>query len=200
MKKLFLLLFFIITNTCYSHFSNSYVIIDKKQYNYTNIPHLDSALYYASINLHEVGGNNLAFSNKYFEKKIIEQGWRKTYSWCAYAIKTFMTMAKAKEPTGNGLAISFIKKNSVSAKDVKYGKVKIGPGWLAIWKHGDTYKGHIGIVYLWNIFTGYIVEGNTGPSNSGSQSDASFGGEFLRYREIQPRNHFRIVAFTQVKY
>lgn len=171
---------------------------ENKKYKYIKIKHLDSALYYANINLHEVGANG-GFSDKYFESKIRQEGWRISYSWCAFAVKTFMTMGGATYPKiEGGLAQSFITKSSISAKDVLLGQKQIYPGDIAIWKHGNTYKGHVGFVYSWKKQSGITVEGNTSSGSSGNQSNGD--GEYIRSRTIEPRNYFRIVSFTHVKY
>lgn len=171
---------------------------ENKKYPYTKIPHLDSALFYANINLREIG-NNYGFTNKHFEAKIREQGWRRPQPYCAFSVKTFMKMGNATRPKNvTGLAKSFIKKESISAKSVMIGKHNIEPGYAAIWQKGDTYKGHIGVVYFWNKVSGIVVEGNTSSGEKGSQSEGN--GVFIRSRKIEPRNYFRITKFTKISY
>ena len=74
------------------------------------------------------------------------------------------------------------------------GKIKIPAGSLVIWKKGNTWKGHIGIVKSWNKGGGITIEGNTSAGITGSQSNGD--GVYKRARVIQQYSYFRITHFT----
>lgn len=159
-------------------------------------PNIDSA--YKYLNVKELG-NNAGFTNKYLESKLYEQGWRKGYSYCAYSVKVWNKMGNVKSPiiTG-GLAQSFNNKTSISSKDVLYGRKNVKRGSIVVWRKGETYKGHTGLVQYWSKSKGRTVEGNTSSGIKGDQSNGN--GFFERTRTIQPRNYFRIIVFTPVIY
>ena len=94
-------------------------------------------------------------------------------------------------PIRSGLANNFITKNSIRAKDVLKGRVKLDKNYLVIWKRGSTIHGHIGINLVWDRKNGYVIEGNT--KFKGKE------GVWIRYREIQPYSYFRIVYFTEIQ-
>ena len=173
-------------------------LLQNDNYPYLNIPHVDSALYYATLGIKEIGKNE-GFNNQYFEDKIYYQGWRPSYSWCAYAVKTFLIMGDVIYPVNKGgYATDFIKKDAISANDVRMGKIKINPGLLTVFRHGNEKRGHVGITYEWDNTSGIVIEGNTSPDSKGSQSDGE--GLYIKHRTIQVRNYFRIVNFQPVKY
>jgi hypothetical protein len=91
--------------------------------------------------------------------------------------------------TRSGQSQDFYLKESISAKDVMYGKKTIPPGTIAVWRNGSSYRsGHTGFVYIWEGSKGQTVEGNANDKIS-----------FLN-RKLEPRNYHRIVAFTLVTY
>lgn len=74
----------------------------------------------------------------------------------------------------------------------------IPAGSLVVWKRGDTWMGHIGIVREdWRGASGRTIEANTSSGNQGSQSDGD--GIYRRTRTITPTAYFRITHFTLVK-
>jgi len=126
--------------------------------------------------------NNSGFKDKAFEKKMTEVGWSKSLAWCSYFAELVWKEAfpeKKKE---------FDKLFSGSAtatfKNFELAKWKVGgipkPGALVVWRYGNGWQGHIGIVSTVRdngIFTS--IEGNT---------NAAGGREGIEVAE-KVRNH-----------
>lgn len=133
------------------------------------------------------------------EHIIKKMGGAKGSSYCAYFVSYCLDSARVKTPTvRSGLARSFRRKNSIPARDVLIGKVKIPPGTIIVWEKGETINGHTGFVKTWGKRYGTTVEGNTSPGTSGSQANGD--GIWFRKRSIEPANYFRITSFTLVTY
>lgn len=178
MKKIILiLLLFINLNSLFAK---------EIQIPYTHIPHLDTAIYYCNLGVKEKTNNNDGKYVEMFQKKV------NTYKgapWCAAFVSYVLDACKdILLKIRSALAQNFITKNSISAKSVMYGRKKIPSGSLVIWKNGETIKGHIGFVYVWDKVNGQTIEGNVGNKIA-----------FLT-RKIEPRNYQRIVKFTLVTY
>lgn len=112
--------------------------------------------------------------------------------WCAAFVSYVLDAAKAREPrVRSGLAQKFIVKGSVPAKQVAKGYRRVEPGWLVVWKRGDSYGGHVGIVERWNRNDGETIEGNV---REGKEE-----GVFRKRRAITDGQWFRITHFTKTK-
>lgn len=109
---------------------------------------------------------NAGFNNAAFEAKIKQTGWAKGQSWCAY----FCELVWKEAYTGTGLTTALDKLFSASAtatfanfKASANFKVvaKPVPGAVAIWRYGNGWQGHAGIVSRVEADTFYCIEGNT---------------------------------------
>ena len=117
------------------------------------------------------------------------------YPWCAGFARKMLDEAVAERPDVRSAgATDYITGRSVEARRVLRGTEEVPDGALAIWRRGDTWKGHIGIVRGWQQQCGRTVEGNTSPGHAGPQRDGD--GVWPRHRCIRPGSYFRIVAFT----
>lgn len=121
------------------------------------------------------------------------------YPWCSGFVRWAMDQAgRDAPPVRSAAATDYIIKDSKDATkdatDVLRGTSSVPPGALAIWRRGDTWRGHIGIVRRWHQRCGRTVEGNTSPGESGPQRDGD--GVWARQRCIRPGSYFRIIAFT----
>ncbi len=152
----------------------------------SGIPHLDSAAHYYNIGVKEKTAHN---DGVYVKKFLRYVGLSEGYPWCAsfssYCIgvcKDIITKIKTAS------AIKSVNKDTYTEKEVRMKRVHPEPGTLAIWRHGNTASGHIGIVYCWNDISGQIIEGNSGNKVS------------FNVRKLEPRNYFRIRYFTPIYY
>jgi hypothetical protein len=117
------------------------------------------------------------------------------HPWCAGFARKMIDVGKARRPTVRSAgATDYITGRSINATDVLRGAEPVPAGALAIWRRGDTWKGHIGVVRRWAERCGRTVEGNTSPGESGPQRDGD--GVWARHRCIRPGSYFRIIAFT----
>jgi hypothetical protein len=111
----------------------------------------------------EIPGN-MGFTDKQFEKKMIDVGFQKTFAWCAL----FMELC-VKE--GNPAFYEANKKLFSASATTSYKNFDIAKkcsplpavGDGVIWRHGNGWQGHAGIVIGVNTAAGTIdtVEGNT---------------------------------------
>lgn len=111
-------------------------------------------------------------------------------SYCAAFVSNMVKQPHLK----TGLATKLIKRNSVKSDDVLKGAI-IEPGWIVIWRKGNSVFGHAGIVVSWNKKSGTTIEANTS-AGKGSQSNGD--GVYVRSRRIDPFSYFRITHFTPV--
>lgn len=115
------------------------------------------------------------------------------FNWCAAFVRWCLDSSKATYPTvRSALAQRYITKKSVKAKHVAKGYVQVSPGWLGIYKRGETIYGHIFIVKSWDKMKGTTIEGNT-------SGNSNWQGVHECQREIRD-GYFRIDSFTPVYY
>ena len=122
-------------------------------------------------------------------------------SWCSGFVSKMMDLANVISPSKRtALANGYRSKQSIKARDVKYGsaKLKQNTWYLVIWQKGTTSFGHIGFLLIHNNKFYYVIEGNGSSGNKGDQSNG--GMVVLRSRQIEPNAYFRITWFTEIKY
>lgn len=116
---------------------------------------------------------NRGWMDPAFEAAMRQVGWQPTHSWCCY-----FTELVAKEAFGRGSQQwkAFDKlfqpscmatyANFSGSSLFKVGKVP-RPGALMVWRHGQGWKGHIGVVETVKDGVVTTIEGNT--NNAGSR-------------------------------
>lgn len=107
--------------------------------------------------------NNSGFSNADFQKRMEAVGWIKQQSWCAYLAELIWKEAmpeyfKEFDKLFSGSATATYKNF-----DIAKWHVGLTPslGAVVIWRYGNDWKGHAGIVIETNGSTFQTVEGNT---------------------------------------
>jgi len=140
----------------------------------------------------EVGGPNEGPAiRRYMAAVNLSDG----YPWCAGLVRWAMDQAGLNAPpVRSAAATDYIIKDSKDATDVLRGMSSAESGDLVVWRRGDTWRGHIGIVRSWQQQCGRTVEGNTSPGDAGPQRDGD--GVWPRKRCIKPGSYFRIVSFV----
>ncbi len=114
--------------------------------------------------------------------------------YCATFVSFVLDSAAAHYPAiRSGWARDFITPNSIPAHKVAAGK-QIPPGYLAVWKRGNSRTGHVEIVIeTWQGYSGKTIGANTSPP------DKSFGelnGVFVKNRHIDRTASWRLSHFT----
>jgi len=111
----------------------------------------------------EVPGN-MGFTDHDFEKKMYDVGFQKTYAWCALFMELCVKEGNpafyaANEKLFSASATSTYKNFDIAGKTVK--EPQVGDG--VIWRHGNGWQGHAGIVVSVDNKAGTFqsVEGNT---------------------------------------
>lgn len=159
--------------------------------------HLTHAMRY--IGYREYKNNSGNFVDWLLESCNIKPG--SHASWCAGFVSKMMDLAKVTSPSKRtALAQGYRTKESIKARDVKFGGVKLKQNtwYLVIWQKGTTSFGHIGFLLIHNNNYYYVIEGNGATGTSGDQSNG--GMVVLRSRRIEPNAYFRITWFTEIKY
>ncbi|AIM38274.1 hypothetical protein KO02_17470 [Sphingobacterium sp. ML3W] len=116
---------------------------------------------------------NAGFHDPSFEKELKSVGWYKGLAWCAFFTKLIYTKAYASVPLSsvirnrfNGGALATY--NNAKADGIL--KVSDVPavGAIAVWQHGSSSAGHVGIVKSFDLKTNtmHCIEGNTNASGS----------------------------------
>jgi hypothetical protein len=113
----------------------------------------------------EINGN-LGFRDVDFEHKMKAVGWRKTDSWCCYFMEMVAKEAGASPAEWEAFDRLFTPSctatyaNFAGSKMFKVGKVP-KPGALMVWRLGQGWKGHIGMVESVKGDVLITIEGNT---------------------------------------
>ncbi|WP_336834078.1 CHAP domain-containing protein [Sphingobacterium siyangense] len=118
--------------------------------------------------------NNSGFTDPAFQQELASVGWLKGYAWCAYFTKLIYTKAYKNSPAQaefirlkfNGGALSTFN----NVKDGNTFKTSDKPtiGAIAVWQHGNSSSGHVGIVMSFDLKSNTMVciEGNTNANGS----------------------------------
>ena len=119
-------------------------------------------------------------------------------SYCAAFVSFVLDSAGVQVPSvRSGVAQHFITNKSISAARVLDKRNIIPAGSIVVWKRGETWMGHVGIVtHDWSGPTGKTIEANTSPTDAGSQADGD--GVWRKRRTINPTAFFRITHFTLI--
>lgn len=118
--------------------------------------------------------NNSGFHDPSFEKELSAVGWYKGLAWCAFFTKLIYTKAYKGDPKLAGIVKSKFNGGALATyNNVKAeGTFEVSDipviGAIAVWQHGSSSAGHVGIVKSFDIKTNtmYCVEGNTNASGS----------------------------------
>jgi hypothetical protein len=118
----------------------------------------------AYIGQKEISGN-AGFIDKEFENKLRFIGWQPPMAWCAAFAKRCVYEAATMDEwkrIGEHMNMSALGTyNSLKAAGCKISQVPV-VGSLAVWQHGSTVQGHIGIVSSVQDDTNFTsIEGNT---------------------------------------
>lgn len=109
--------------------------------------------------------NNSGFTDATFEKRMADTGWLKGNSWCAYFCELVWKEAYKGNPFLTEINKLFSGSATATYKNFDVAKWPVGktpkPGALAVWRHGNGWQGHIGIVIENNGDTFKTIEGNT---------------------------------------
>jgi len=147
--------------------------------NNTNV--LPTAYKYYGVK--ETSKNSSEIIDKFNEHVGVPKG----SNWCASFVSYVLDEVGVSYPTvRSAVARKFITEFSIKAKHVYKGYAEVYPGWLAIWQHGNTWRGHIGFVIWWHRLSGKTIEGNTN-----NKVD-------IQYRKLELSKYFRITHFTPV--
>ena len=117
------------------------------------------------IGQREINGN-LGFRDDDFEHKMKAVGWSKTHSWCCYFMEMVAKEADASPDEWEAFDRLFAPSctatyaNFAGSKMFKVGKVP-KPGALMVWRLGQGWKGHIGMVESVKGDVVMTIEGNT---------------------------------------
>jgi hypothetical protein len=107
--------------------------------------------------------NNSGFSDKEFQKRMEQVGWSIGQSWCAYftelcAIEAFPSLKDELTKLFSASATATWKNFQIDKKTSITPKV----GSLAVWRYGNGWQGHIGVVSkIVDDKTFESIEGNT---------------------------------------
>lgn len=118
--------------------------------------------------------NNSGFTDPSFEKELASMGWQKGYAWCAYFTKLIYTKAYRDYPTqAEFIRLKFNGGALATFNNVKNGTAfqtsdKPQVGAIAVWQHGNSSAGHVGIVISFDLKANTMVciEGNTNANGS----------------------------------
>jgi hypothetical protein len=110
--------------------------------------------------------NNSGFNDAEFEKRMADTGWIKGASWCAYFTELIWTESYKDSPLLPEIKKLFSGSATATYKNFDLAKWQVSKvpkvGALAVWRLGNGWQGHIGIVVdVINDKSFKSVEGNT---------------------------------------
>ncbi len=159
-------------------------------------PHSELAQNY--IGLTEKTGKN---DGEHIERMLLRYGGKKGMNYCSAFVGEVLDSASVDEPARQGkrtlLARSWVRKNSIRARDVLLGRKTVPDGAIVVWEKGETIWGHCGFVKKWDGAGGVTIEANT---TSGDGNQRNGDGIYERRRRIVPTAYFRIEWFTPCGY
>jgi hypothetical protein len=116
--------------------------------------------------------NNSGWSDKVFQKRMEDVGWKVGESYCVYwaelvwkeAYALHPAMLKRLDELFSGSATRTHKNFSLAASEFKLHPTIPVPGALAIWRYGNGWMGHAGIVTEPEKVKFHTIEANTNAS------------------------------------
>ncbi len=116
-------------------------------------------------------------------------------NYCATFVSFVLDSAKVIYPTlRSARAQDYITQKSIPSSRVAGGKT-IPAGYLAVWKRGNSWMGHVEIVREdWSGNSGKTIGANTSPTDSGDQRQGN--GVYKKNRHIDHTAFFRLSHFT----
>jgi len=112
--------------------------------------------------------NNSGFNDKLFEQRMKDTGWIKGASWCSFFCELVWKEAYVGTPIFNEIEKLFSGSATATFKNFDLAKSsgwETGqtpkPGALAVWRLGNGWQGHIGIVIDVHQGKFSTIEGNT---------------------------------------
>lgn len=145
----------------------------------------------------EVPGN-MGFTNKQFEKKMIDVGFIKSYSWCALFAELVWSEAYKGTQWLAVIKALFSASATTTYKNFDIDKrfeVSQVPqiGAVVIWRHGSGWQGHAGIVTAINGNTIATVEGNT--NAAGGREGIEVAEKVRKIKQPFQANGLNLVGF-----
>lgn len=148
---------------------------------------------YSYVGITEKGGNNKGFTDFYFRKLMIEQGWRPGYAWCSFFVMGVLDECNVPN-TINGWAPTAYNRNDVIFDGGKflqdYSKNDVLVMTLSYTRMDHKrYKGigHTGIVDKIGKNSVRTIEGNT--NETGTRDSRTGDGVYVKIRPLTKRLH-----------
>jgi surface antigen len=144
--------------------------------------------------------NNSGFYSRDFEKKMESVGWSPTQSWCAYFAELAWKDGFAGHPLLKTLDRLFSGSATATFANFSASKLfKTGAtpklGALVVWRFGNDWRGHIGIVTSIDGKGGFkSVEGNT--NQAGGREGVAVLEKYRKTKEPFKAKGLNIVGFV----
>jgi hypothetical protein len=145
--------------------------------------------------------NNSGFQDAEFEKKMKEVGFQTGQAWCAYFSELVWKEAYLKYNPGIAIKLNNLFSATATANYKNFDlspDFEVSPlpatGALAIWRHGNSWKGHIGIVIEAGEHEFKTVEGNTNDSGGREGIEVAIKKRTVDY-SVKP-NALNLIGFV----
>jgi hypothetical protein len=145
--------------------------------------------------------NNSGFKNSWFQNLMVRIGWLKGQSWCAYFAKLAWHEAFTYfDPDGARLILKYANgsayqtyQNFARSREFHV-QVNPVPGALVIFRLGNSWQGHEGIVTTISARGFYFVSGNT--SKAGSREGTTVLEKFSALNEAYEPDGLNLTGFV----
>ncbi len=145
----------------------------------------------------EIPGN-MGFTDHDFEKKMFDVGFQKTYAWCALFMELCVKEGipdfySKNEKLFNASATTTFKNFDIAGKTNQMPQ----PGMGVIWRHGNGWQGHAGIVVSVNPANGTFeaIEGNT--NSAGGREGIEVSRKTRKLKTPFSANGLNLVGFLK---
>ncbi len=151
-----------------------------------------NALSYVGVN--ERGGNNQGFTDYYFRKLMIQQGWRPGYPWCSFFVMAMLNECGVPNTITGWSPTAYNRKdviydNGKFLKPYSYSDVLVMTLSYSDRYNAKRYKGiaHTGIVDRIAKYSVRTIEGNT--NESGERDSRTGDGVYVKIRPLTKKIH-----------
>ena len=148
--------------------------------------------------------NNSGWKDAAFQQKMVDCGWQKGQSWCAFTTELIWKEAYGKDSPVYPLldrlfsaSATATAANFIASKDFTTGKSP-KEGALVLWRHGTGWQGHAGVVT--KVIDGInfkSIEGNT--NSAGGREGIEVAEKNRKVGEAFKPNGLNIICFVYPK-
>ena len=144
------------------------------------------------IGIHEKGGNNQGFTDRYFRKLMEKQGWKPGYAWCSFFVMAMLDECDIPNTITGWAPTAYNRKDVIYTNGRFYQSYSPGDVLIMTLSYNDKqgrFKniGHTGVVELIGKYSVRTIEGNT--NERGTRDSRTGDGVYRKVRPLSRNLH-----------